>query len=59
MSTKVTYAAYRNGVKICESVRTFNGHVTEEFAKEEIAKAHHVSPDDVVIIEMEYIYLNP
>lgn len=55
MSTKVTYAAYRNGAKICESVRTFNGHVTEEFAKEEIAKAHHVSPDDVVIIEMEYI----
>ncbi len=52
MSTKVTYAAYRNGVKICQSSRTFSGEVSASYAKREIARAHNVSPSDVEIISM-------
>ena len=52
MSTKVTYAAYRNGAKICQSSRTFTGEVSASYAKREIARAHGVSPSDVEIISI-------
>ena len=52
MRTTVKYAAYRNGVKICQSTRTFDKMVLESYAKREIARAHGVSPDDIEIISM-------
>ena len=53
MNTKVTFAVYRNGAKICQSSRTFSGKVTASYVKGEIAKAHGVSPSDVEIISMD------
>ena len=55
MRTIVKYAAYRNGVRICSSSRTFNGHVSESYAKREIAHQHSVDPSDVEIIEINHI----
>ena len=52
MRTTVKYAAYRNGVKICQSTRTFDKMVLESYAKREIARAHSVSADDIEIISM-------
>lgn len=52
MRTTVEYAAYRNGVKISGSTRIFTGEVSEDYAKREIARAHGVSPDDIVIISI-------
>ena len=53
-NTYVKYAAYRNGARICESSRTFNGHVTASYAKTEIAKAHGGSSVSVEILSLEH-----
>ena len=54
MQTVVRYAAYRNGAKICGSTRVFSGHVTEDYAKREIARQHNLTPDDISIENLTY-----
>ena len=55
MRTIVKYAAYRNGVNICSSTRIFSGHVSESYAKREIARQHNVNPSDIEIIDFEQL----
>ena len=53
--TRVRFAAYRNGAKVCGSSRNFPGHVSESYAKREIANSFRLTPSDIEIIEFEHI----